>query len=379
MSRSVTYTSMPSFEKWMKDSSVTFAVRTKDIILTRIDELLAALHASLKQQERSMSILSICEIFMTSNAWIAALHRQTADLKAKGKSPAAPEKDRYPAMLALFGATVSELKKIFSVNSDVAVSNAMKEYFGRQMSVHGVFADEKLRLAKYFTRDERAIYRLHFKGGLAYQYPWMSPDAPMKLRPAYSMFSTYGISRGHGFDGVSENYSGFVMTMDRDIYVATHASVGVKGSSGGVFHSSYTAGERVVFAGTLMIHAGTISAIRTDSGHYMTQNANIMSLLMALKMYGVKIDGIALYDYKNTALGTAAAFLASGLSWAEYQRYSVAERASSAEARTELNFIERMAKSPRTTNRSQMETVAMKTRDAKQAASNSRENRILRA
>jgi hypothetical protein len=348
MSTSVTYTRMPSVEKWMKDSSVMFAVRKKDIILVRIDELLTLFH-TLKAGEPNVNALRIvvlADLFLTTNFWIARHHKTDAIWKGgvKGTINTQMERDRYPAILGLFGIVVDVLKKLFGVTRDVDVSNRMKEYFGRHMSSHGVTCDLDDEMAKYFTVKERALFRLCFKGGLAYQYRWWANPVTLELQRAYSIFSYTPVNRRVVAGGASNmgtpNYGGFIMTLDREIYMTKHLfDPRGRGQNAGIFHSSYTQGDLVACAGTMLIEGGIIKAVRTDSGHYRTTEQNVVGLMMALRMYSVDIGRIYIFDYLNQPMGWGDELLRKG-SWDKFVAHAANERTNQATAKRTIQNLE---------------------------------------
>jgi len=88
----------------------------------------------------------------------------------------------------------------------------------------------------------------------------------------------------------TKDWSGFIMTMSREIFMAK------QDARGRVFHSSYTGGNRVAMAGTIGIFRGRITGIRTDSGHYAPGLHSLIAFLWALKMYRVNLKGISLLD-----------------------------------------------------------------------------------
>jgi hypothetical protein len=169
--------------------------------------------------------------------------------------------------------------------------------------------------AKYFSRAERQIYRLRFKGGVVYQYKWWRNPPSMGLTLAESSRAYTPLTRS-GIAG-SENYGGFIMTVERELFMAKH-ELGEWEQYDGVYHSSYTAGKRVIMAGTMLIKGGVIRAIRADSGHYQPTDMNMAALLQALGMFGVSLCRIQLFDYKNNPLGTAVDFLKARVSWDKF-------------------------------------------------------------
>jgi hypothetical protein len=283
------------------------ATRANDPVLKRIDELVDQ-YTKASSWDTAAWGLPLCDLFLTINFWVHSHHQ--------GKKYTLDE--RHPAVAALFEATVKDLKILFAVNSEPAVANKMREHFGAAMGTHGVHADHVMHMVP-FSKDDLLQGRLQFRGGIAYQLDWWSGNKSIKPVVADSKHGYFKILRG-GVSG-SENYSGFIMTLNREIFMLRHeldASNG--GSVKNRFHSSYTDGAMTAMAGTILIEHGRIKAIRMDSGHYMPGFHNLGGFLMALRMYGVPLDKVALYSYDNRLVGLAPDFLASNARWDVYEK-----------------------------------------------------------
>ncbi|ACK50747.1 hypothetical protein Msil_1802 [Methylocella silvestris BL2] len=294
----VTYADIPSLTLWMRDSSVAFATRKQDIILTRVDRLLEDYHRAELDPGRQSLIL--CDLFLTIDCWVKSLHARNANC----------EKGRYNAMMNLFGAVVKQLKLAFVVHSDVELSNALKEFLGLGMSAGGHVTDQSSPL-KPFSDDERARARLWFKDGLAYQVPWWENSRSLKKQLASSYHGYIEMKRGE-MGGQSPSYCGFVMTLDREIYMRK------QDRDAHQFHSSYNGGARVIMAGTMLVRSGRILGIRTDSGHYKPGVHNLNTFLWALLMFGVELSPISILDHKGDYVTSADKFLADNNKWSRY-------------------------------------------------------------
>lgn len=104
------------------------------------------------------------------------------------------------------------------------------------------------------------------------------------------------------------------MTLDREVYMAKH-KIGGEGLRDGIFHSSYTAGEPVLMAGTMLIRNGAVQAVRCDSGHYKPGSINCALFLQGLGMFGVNLRKVTVYDFKGKESGAAFDLLKSNMSW----------------------------------------------------------------
>ena len=317
------YLDVPSAGRFQKDSSVTFAIRGEDRILTHIDWLLECYEETAWSNDPVKRRVILCDLFLTCNFWIKSYHERNPRMR----------KERYPVVLALFEAVVDKLGILLMCNR-AQVAQALDEIYGRELHKHGIQVDDFQKRAQYFSKLERQIYRLRFKGGLAYQYQWWvsnpgKTQVPADSRHAYTLISRR--AEGGGQATGSEDFGGFIMTMERELYMAKHW-VGGRGSQKGTFHSSYTAGERVIMAGNMLIEGGVIRTIRSDSGHYQPTEMNMAALLQALGMYGVDLHTIDLMDFKGDPIGKADDFLHARVSWDQYLVQRANERAHRVES-----------------------------------------------
>jgi len=316
----LSYTEVPSLDRWKRDSSVALAVRNRDIILSHIDLLIDDYQKA--GSKISANGLILCDLFLTTNFWVKSLEAGNRLC----------EKGRYQAMMALFTVVVTKLKKLFEVSSEVAVSNEMKDMFGVGMSKHGYQADSMFG-AITFDKAQLAKFRIWFKHGLAYQIPWWTSSGSLKRVLAESKYGYADIARPNSGLAQFNDYSGFIMTIERELYMTKHDFDANK-TSGNMFHSSYLGWtSRVAMAGTILIEDGRIRGIRTDSGHYQPGLHNLNAFLWALRMYGVPLDSIELFDYKGDSKGSAATFLTSQKSWDVYFSGQKVERGKLAAAK----------------------------------------------
>ncbi|MFN7934368.1 MAG: hypothetical protein U0R19_13645 [Bryobacteraceae bacterium] len=308
-----TYTSVPSARQFQSDSSVAFAVRKSDIILTHIDWLLSKLETT---PEKSTVIL--CDLFMTCNFWIKSYHDRNPTL----------DRGRYPVILALFESVVNALAAAWSCGQ-MKVAQTLREIYGRDMHEHGFTVDLTSGRAQYFSPLEAAQYRARFKGGLVYQYQWWENKASHKLVLADS-YRCYTEVQRKGTDGTmttnSPGFCIFAMDIERVLYLGK-ADVGGVGSYSGTFHSSFNSGGLLTMAGTIYIMNGKIEAIRADSGHYKPNEQNMAFFLQALAMYGVNVENIILYSWDGQSMGFALNFLKSKMSWPAFEQTRRKERA----------------------------------------------------
>ena len=331
----VTYTVVPTPARFQKDSSVTFAFRKDDPVLTNLDWLLEHYDKQRLRHDRLKCRVLLSHLFLSANSWVKGFSQKDPRMK----------KERYPAVIALFEAVVNELAGSDHFNLDAAhfvpvavgqdakagpvwrsgnrasqVASRIREYFGQKLHADGYDTDVTHKMAKYFTECERQVYRLRFCGGRAYQYPWWLPHHPTSMVPAESEKAEAGIARREENSedkyAASPGYGNFVMTLEREVFMAKHTVSNDVYSS--IFHSSYTAGGPVILAGSMLVKRGDIRAIRCDSGHYRPSRFNVVLGLQGLQMHGVNLRRVRLYDFKGGDAGTAYDFLRKGVKWDDY-------------------------------------------------------------
>jgi hypothetical protein len=312
----IKYHVMPMQNQWFKDTPPSAASAGKtDTLYAQVSDLIGAYHSARRHDGQTYKLV-LCEMFHVINQWN----------KRFKEGDKALDKSRYPAMMALFDLVLHYLKPVLGVTSDMGVANKMRELFGKHMTTHGVYQDYVVKSAKYLTELEANLYRLHFRSGRALQYGWWmsSENGPSTLVPAQSKEAYVHIVR----DGsaASVGYGGFIMTLEREFFMAKH-SLGNRGGLDGVFHSSYCSGGRVGCAGTMLIVDGEVRAIRNDSGHYEPTKGNVVHCLQALKMNGVEIDGIEMYNFDGTFIGRAPAFMRAYAEFGELMKFAKYERA----------------------------------------------------
>ncbi len=320
----IKYEAIPTLQKWQSDSSVTFAVRKQDKILVRIDALIARYHAA--HGHGKIQSLILCDLFQTIEFWIKTY---------KGGSKWV-EKGRYFPILNLFEGVVCQLKLVFKVNNDVAVSNCMKEMFAVGMDKSGCVTDENQDM-KTFDEVQLTKYRVWFKGGLAYQLPWWDNSTSLRRQLANSSHGYLPVSRGGAAQSL--NYSGFVMTLSREIYMTK------QDIAKNHFHSSYNGGMRVTMAGTILIEDGRIHGVRTDSGHYQPGLHNAYTFLSALVMYQIDLKRINVYDFKNDFVATADKFIAQPHKWSTFLDGQATEQQKTFERRQFLGYAPKISTS----------------------------------
>lgn len=299
------YTAIPTVDQFRKDSSITLAIRSSDPILVRIDDLLINYRTA---PEEAIRKLALFDLFLTANFWIDQFTKKRAAFR----------KERYPAVMALFESVVRELGRMLSESTPHGVANRMREMFGAALGPHGLLVDADPRMNyRPFSKDELVQGRIWFRNGLAMRVQWN--DSGLAIRTTHVNSADYFQEvRRQGAGNQLDGYGGFIMTMNREIFMLQHKIARDGGAS--TFHSSYTDGSPVAMAGTMRIVQGKILAVRTDSGHYQPGVHNLAGLLMALRMYQVDLAGILLQDYAGNAIDTADFFLSLNTDWDRFSQ-----------------------------------------------------------
>lgn len=311
------YSTIPTKSKFQADSSVTFAIRSSDRILTHIDWLLERYEHWTKQSDgSSLMKVILADLALTGRYWVT---KSDGYLKSTDSHVL---KNRYPVVKALLRCAEACLCQHLGVTA-LELDQALDEMFGRQISGLGASIDNNGLNAQYLDATELELCKVRFRGGLAYQSPWwQGKRSCFQSGPMLAESKRAYVACMRGGNASTENYGAFVMTLDRTIYMRKHALETV--DKPGLYHSAYTRGGNVTMAGTMLIEKGRVLAVRNDSGHYMPTVMNMTFFLQALGMYGVNLSRVSVFSYEGTALGSAMDFLKTGsdptLSWAKFEK-----------------------------------------------------------
>lgn len=237
----------------------------------------------------------------------------------------------------------------------------LNNLYGRSMSGHGVKKDkkyEKLGVLQYLNEAEANDYKLIFDGRRVKQLPWWvgkidsrfegdlgvkaqqcqpviaeSERSPCTFVQQSSEYSNLTIEQSKKF---LKDWSGFVMNMDREIFMGPHrfltddASVAMAQDhldfvGKCFFHSSYVSGKPVAFAGSISISHGIVMGISNYSGHYMAGLDHMVSVINAFVMHGQNPSTIQIYTinpktWQHHLHGTAADILRDHDDYKRYMR-----------------------------------------------------------
>ena len=293
------YSKIPTLSAWKSDSSVVFAIRSSDPILSRIDALL-----DVYEKFSARRLVTLCDLYYCTEYWLKAF-KQNRSMEGK----------RQPAVQRLFQRVELELSTSFQCEPK-EVANQLQLTFGRDMTTNGLNVDLLYQKANYPSRTELQTYRIYFKGGDAYQWDWwdksLNPPKRKLLESKYSYRP--GAFVGSRDQQPCVDYGGFVLTLSREFYMGPHKQ-GKADEQNGFYNSSYVAGEPVKGAGTMLVQAGKIKRLRCDSGHYKPIDTNMLEVLQALQMFGVDCHGIMVEDFSGNYARKATEFLAARGDW----------------------------------------------------------------
>jgi len=282
---SLKFLTIPTPMHWRSASSVMFAVRKNDIVLDRIDKLLAWLS---DEADAHQQLIQKCDLFFTADYW----------LKNYKQNPLM-DKERAAAVQALFERVALTLCADFTNlgpgTCDLStLPKFLEMYWGRPLSDCGVTQDHVRGWADYITRAEAQKYRIWFKNGLAYE----KGDKGRILLNSSKYYDQKAMAQ---VNVEARDYGFFVLTMSRDLYMAKHRAK--SDLQNAFYHSSYVAGSPVQCSGTMRIRNGKIERIRLNSGHYKPNENNMRGLLMALRMWGVAVETIVYEKFSGQPIG----------------------------------------------------------------------------
>jgi len=284
----IVYPSLPSESKFKKDSSVLLADRNKDKVLIKIDALLAqypgitgktVTEIKIKQQKL------LAKLWFTVDYWLKIVDGGRRYLESANMNAS-----RRPVVYELYKCITETLVARTGVPVNQLPSWLMIT-FGRGMDEHGVEVDGNDR-AKYLTGDQLRHYRLHFKGGFAFQEKWWENSHELVLAESkHSLMQALADKAAH-----DEGLSGYAVSMGRDFYLSHHF---VQTTGQNFYHSSYLGGQSVLCAGTMKIVNGEVLLITNSSGHYRPTDGHLAMAVEALGTVGVSLDKLKVRGFPS--------------------------------------------------------------------------------
>src|SRR5207253_8019605 len=147
-------------------------VRRGDIVLDRVEALILAHNSAINEYA---ALIQACDLFFTLDYWLKWY-------KINGSY----EVNQAPTVTTLYGMVVERLMAGFQCTVNV-LPRELELMFGRELTTDGYDTDYTQGLAKFAEKPDVNKYRLWFKGGKIYQYPWWKPNwADGALVPAES-------------------------------------------------------------------------------------------------------------------------------------------------------------------------------------------------
>jgi hypothetical protein len=273
-----------------------------DTVLNRVETLLDLYQGSADDYTR---LVKACDLFFTLDYW----------LKYYQSGPSY-EKGQAGGVQLLYGMVVSILCKAFNNCTVNVLPRELELMFGRELTGEGYKVDVEWGQAGYAGKEELGKYRLSFKLGKAYQFPWWQPSGSESVSVLAESSRCQPTTVVH-LGGDKPNWGYCVMTMNREIYMAKHApATKVDGRVKlGAYHSYYLEGQPVQFAGSMLIVAGKVSAVCPDSGHYKPNDNNTLAVLQALIMFGVALDAVAVFPWSGDVVVMANDFIDAKADW----------------------------------------------------------------
>jgi hypothetical protein len=279
--------------------------RRTDIILDRAETLIDLYNGS---PEEFVSLVHACDLFFTLDYWLKYY-----------KSNALFEKEQAATVQSLYVAVVNVLCKAFKCTVNV-LPRELELMFGRELTEEGYKVDIVWGQASYVQSPKQlSKYRLRFKdGGKAYQYPWWQGSSDNGVLVLAESSRCQPVTTVHIGTGDKPNWGYCVMTMNREIYMAQHASAKRDSRARvvkGAYHSYYLEGQPVQFAGSMLIMKGKVVAVCPDSGHYKPNDNNTLAFLLALTMFGVPLFDVAVCPWDASAWVLAQDFIDAKADW----------------------------------------------------------------
>ncbi len=285
-----------------------------DIVLNRIDQLIDAYNDA---QDDYVQLVNLCDLFFTADYW----------LKYSKINPGY-EKQYTDIVTRIYVDIVNLLCAQYNCTSNV-LPDRLQTMFGRELRYTGYKVDSEQKLAGYADAGEVEKYRLRFKDGKAYQYPWWqffggteSALVPCESKRAQPRKTVHTAATG----GDIPNWGYCVMSLNRELYMAQHKAVDEGSKKKGIYHSYYLAGRTPMFSGSMLIERGEVKGVAPNSGHYKSNANNTLALLQALQMFAVPLDKVSVYTKDCKFDSMAPAFLKSNGRWRAMERESAETR-----------------------------------------------------
>lgn len=255
----MSYTALPTLTAWKRDSRVTLAIRRRDHVLTRIDQLLGRYWGA---GDACQKFVFLCDLFFAADAWLK-IHPNNRKMDER----------RQPAVRALFDRVAEDLSAVFhcSINK---LPQELAARWGRGLSSSGDQAG----------RVEAAKYRIWFRDGKAHMLPWYDSGAmSVQFERAESRWASVEAD-GYGF---------FALNASGDLYITPH-DPGVAGAG------------RLQCSGTMLVEGGVVKRIRLGGLH---QLSGFRALVVSLRMWGVALHQVVFEDFDGRPIGVKGSIM----------------------------------------------------------------------
>ena len=267
--------------------------RASDSILLEIDRLLDAFHGS-KAGPEQMAYLG--KLLFAADRWLK--HPRAA---TPWRQLTADEAFSQRATIEQFRAAVlRRLMEETRLGNEAGVRVWLEKTFANPRT-KAMEDQDRDTGAKYYTATELENFRLVFMNGIVWIKRWwengLQHDVVRFDTPTYTSHFKTNVRPGADAD-TSPDHANFVLTMDGEFYSTWH----VNGRMGR-FHSAYTGGKPVYFAGEILIRNGMVVAINNRSGHYMPDIYKLRDVIEMLQMLGVNISEVVVSDWATKSPG----------------------------------------------------------------------------
>lgn len=190
---------------------------------------------------------------MASNYWALALFCLSMSLTALAKA----------------NGHALQCHNVFAVNSDMLIAmNPL--YRGEDKGTYMDPITKKPWNVKYFSKEELLPYALFAKDGLIVNH---------QGKKTSSDFDPEAMSFEHGLLVIDKNNKAYLLPFE---------------SRGKYHHSSLSAGDDIIFAGTATFHNGVLREFSNSSGHYKPSSKQTLKALKILQKQGVNLDSTKL-------------------------------------------------------------------------------------
>ncbi len=158
---------------------------------------------------------------------------------------------------------------VFFTNSDLLIA-MNPTYRGEDKGTYMDPITKKAWNVKYFSKEELLPYALFVKEGLIVNH---------QGKKTSSDFDPEAMSFEHGLFVIDKNNKAYLLPFE---------------SRGKYHHSSLSAGDDIIFAGTAAFHNGVLREFSNSSGHYKPSAKQTLQALKILQKQGLSLESTKL-------------------------------------------------------------------------------------